>query len=318
MMIWFKVQYIINTISPVFVVIILGAILRLSGFFKDEITQALSKLTYWVALPVLLFYSIATSQYGFSQALPVFYAIAAGMVVAIAASAAICILFKIDRSSAGAFIQGAFRGNLIFIGLPLVVYSFAGRSQGGIDKLQEMAILSLSLAIPLYNIVAIVLLLVCKHSIDIKTPFKIIKELLTNPLVIASGCGILYLHYFSSMPIVIERSCQIIGRMALPLALLSIGASIVCTKNASDYPLALTASLIKVALCPFAGFFIARYLGLSADQTKIALLFLACPTAVSSYIMASQMGSNARLAAAIVVVSSVMSVAAIIAVLILI
>ena len=317
-MIWFKAQYILNTISPVFLVIILGAILRLSGFFKDEITDALSKLTYWVALPVLLFHSIASSQYGFGDALQVFYAVAAGMAVAIAVSAAICIFFKIDRSSAGAFIQGAFRGNLIFIGLPLVVYSFASRSQGGIDKLQETAILTLSLAIPMYNIVTIVILLICKHSIDIKTPFKIVKELLSNPLVIASACGILYCHYFNNIPVVVGRSCEIIGLMALPLALLSIGASIVGTKNAANYPLAFTSSLIKVALCPFAGFFIARRLGLSSDQTQIALLFLACPTAVSSYIMASQMGSNARLAAAIVVVSSVLSVAAIVAVLILI
>ncbi len=318
MMIWFKVQYILNTICPVFLVIILGAILRLSGFFKDEIADALSKLTYWVALPVLLFYSIATSQYGFGPVMKVFYVVAAGMLAAIVVSTAVCIIFKIDRASAGAFIQGAFRGNLIFIGLPLVVYSFNGRSQAGIDKLQEMAILTLSLAIPLYNIAAIIILLICKHNIDIKTPFKIIKELLCNPLVIASACGILYCHYFSGIPVMIDRSCQIIGRMALPLALLSIGANLVSSRNASDYPLALTASVIKVAMCPLAGFFMARQLGLSVDQAKIALLFLACPAAVSSYIMASQMGANARLAGAIVVVSSLMSTAAIVAVLILV
>lgn len=311
-----KIQYIINTISPVFIVIILGMILRLCGFFKDEITEGLNKLTYWIAMPVLLFQSVAQARYGFDSALGVFYVVMLGMAAAIAVSLAICLLFKMDKSSSAAFIQGAYRGNLIFIGLPIIAYSFSGSLSGGSGSAEQMAILSLSLAIPAYNAAAIIILLTCQHNIDMKMPLKVIQGLISNPLVLSAAGGFAYRRFFNGFPPAIDRSCEIIGTMAMPLALLSIGANLVSTKNASDYSCAIFASIIKTALCPLVGYWAAVMLGLSGSQTKIALLFLACPTAVSSYIMASQMGANARLSAAIIVISSVLSVGAIVAVLV--
>jgi predicted permease len=316
MIIAHKLGYIINTISPVFLIIILGALLRLSGFFQEGIDRALSRLTYWIALPVLLFYSIATTEYGYGQALGISYVVLGSMAAAIVIASLICIIFRMDRKNVGAFVQGSYRGNLMFIGLPVVVYSITA-SDAAAGRIEQIAILSLSLVIPAYNAAAIFILLISRHNVDMGMPVKVIKGLVTNPLVIASGLGILYSLTFNDMPLFLERTCRITGRMALPLALLSIGATLVSTKNASDYALSFVASLIKVVVCPLAGFFIARWLELDFQQTRTALLFAACPTAVSSYIMASQLGSNGRLAAAIVVLSSFMSTAAIIAILLL-
>jgi malate permease and related proteins len=317
MIIEYKLGYVFDTISPVFIVIILGAILQMSGFFKDGFERSLSRLAYWVALPVLLFHSIATSRYGYGQALNIYYVVTATMLTAIVISFILCLILRVARSDAGAFIQGSYRGNLVFIGLPVVIYSITG-SAAHAQRVEQIAILSLSMIIPTYNAAAIIILLASKHNFDIKMPFKLLKGLVTNPLVISSLLGILYSVLFADMPLFLERSCRITGRMALPLALLSIGATLVNTRNAADYSLSFAASLIKVAICPIAAFFFARWFGLDNQQTRTALLFAACPAAVSSYVMASQMGSNGRLAAAIVIMSSLISAAAIIVILMII
>ena len=314
MVLEYRIQYIIDTISPVFLVIILGAVLELSGFFKDGFAASLNKLVYWIALPVLLFYNIAVAKYGYGEAMGVFYVVMAVMLAAILFSLLFSLLFRLSGENMGAFVQGAYRGNLVFIGLPLIIYS-AGSAAG---KFEEISILAISLIIPAYNIAAIIVLLACRHSINGRMPLRVLKELFTNPLVISSVCGILYMHFFNRMPLFVERSCQTVGRIALPLSLLCIGACLAGTRNTADYSLSIVSSIIKVAFCPFVAFLVARWLGLGAEQTRIAILFAACPTAVSSYVMASQLGANARLSAAIIMVSSVLSVAAFVGILIVI
>ena len=316
-MIEYKVQYILNTIGPVFVMIGLGAALRLGKFIKDDIAAALIRLTYWVALPALLFYNISTSQHGYKQAMGIAYVILGTMAAAIMLAWLFCLVFRVDRKNTGAFVQGAYRGNLMFIGLPMIIYSIASGTSSG-KTIEQTAVLALSVVIPAYNAAGIMILLTSRHNIDINMPVKIVKGLLTNPLVISSICGMLYAHFFSSLPLLMERSLQITSRMALPLSLLGIGATLVGTRNAADYSLSIAASLIKVLFCPVFAFFMARWLRLNSQQTSTALLFAACPTAISSYVMASQMGSNGRLAAAIVIVSSLLSIAGFIAILLLI
>ena len=310
----YRIQYIIDTISPVFLVIILGAVLQLSGFFKEGFAASLNKLVYWIALPILLFYNIAVAKYGYGEAMGVVYVVIAVMLAAILLSLLFSALFRLSGENTGAFVQGSYRGNLVFIGLPLIIYS-AGSAAG---KFEEISILAISLIIPIYNIAAIIILLASRHSFDKRMPLRVLKELFTNPLVISSVIGILYMHFCNRMPLFVERSCQTVGRIALPLSLLCIGASLAGTRNTADYSLSIVSAVIKVAFCPFVAFLAARWLGLTPEQTRVAIIFSACPTAVSSYVMASQLGANARLSAAIIMASSILSVAAFIAILIVI
>lgn len=302
------IQHIINTIAPIFIMIGLGAVLKSTNFITDDLAKGLNKLVFWVGLPTLLFYKIASANKSFSDVLNLYYVLLVGVAVAIVASLICCFILKLDRPLIAAFMQGAFRGNLVFIGLPLAVFCFAGEGVNKVAEIEELTVLTLSLIVPTYNILGVFFLILYTDKIDISFPGRLAKRLITNPLIVAVLCGILYAHFFKTMPIAFERSCKIIGQMTLPLAILTIGANIVTSRGASNYNVAFLSSLIKVVLCPVAGFFVMKhFIKLDTDQQILAMLFLACPTAVSSYVLTEQLGGNKHLAAAIIVISSILA-----------
>jgi predicted permease len=65
-----------------------------------------------------------------------------------------------------------------------------------------------------------------------------------------------------------------------------------------------------VVAAPMAGLALATWLGLSQPELRMSLIFLACPTAAASYVMAQQMGADDGLAANIIVLSTVLSLPA--------
>jgi len=300
-------MHIFNTLAPVFLIIAAGAVLRRKGFFSGTFVSELNRLVYWVGLPCLLFYKVATATYDFTAAGKTFGVVAAGMVACIAVGYISALLMRTGTANIGAFVQGGFRGNLLFVGLPVIIYSFS--QSGGFDVagMEATAVLVLALIIPVYNIIGVIILLASQHRIDRSVAGKILGQIITNPLVIACVGGIVYTAVFSQMPTAVSRLCSAVGQVALPLALLSIGAALVQAKIGSEVRLAVTASVIKLAVAPAAGLLAAKLIGLGAGETRIALILLACPAAVASYIMADQLGAGGRLAATIVVLSTVLS-----------
>jgi hypothetical protein len=75
---------------------------------------------------------------------------------------------------------------------------------------------------------------------------------------------------------------------------------------------------LKVALLPLLGWPLGRWIGLSLDELRITLLFLACPTAAASFTLAGKLGGDEALAASCVVVSTALSILSISAVLALV
>jgi hypothetical protein len=114
------------------------------------------------------------------------------------------------------------------------------------------------------------------------------------------------------------QSVAILGQMALPLALLCIGGTLVVMPLRGKRTPAFTASVLKVALLPLLGWPLGRWIGLSLDELRITLLFLACPTAAASFTLAGKLGGDEALAASCVVVSTALSILSISAVLALV
>ena len=81
---------------------------------------------------------------------------------------------------------------------------------------------------------------------------------------------------------------------------------------------AFTASVLKVAVAPLLAWPIGWWAGLSLDELRIVLLFLACPTAAASFTLAGKLGGDEALAASSVVLSTALSVLSLSAVLALV
>jgi len=301
-------MHIINTLLPVFLIIALGAQLRKGGFVSAEFVNGLNRLVYWVALPCLLFYKLATASYDYQVAGKTFLVVLAGMLGCIIIGYIIAAIMRVPAAEIGTFVQGAFRGNLLYVGLPVIIYSFANSGGFNTTQAETVAILVLAPIVPAYNIAGVLVLLASRHKLDRYVPLKIFRQIITNPLILACVAGVLYSIVFPRLPVVIVRACSAVGQIALPLALLGVGATLVQGKIVGRRSFAFASSVIKIVVAPIVGFVAARLLGLGPAETRIGLLFLACPTATVSYVMAEQLGGDDKLAAAIIVVSTILSI----------
>jgi len=298
-------MYIVNTIAPVFLVIALGLVLRRAGFLSSELAAGISKVAYWVALPALLFGEVAKAfgtAAGLGNALVI---VVAGVGGAMLAAYLAARAMRMTGGQTGAFVQAAFRGNLTYVGLAVIISAFPA---GGHGSPQAAAVLVLAPIVPLHSVLAIIVLLAGQHTLSRAAVGKMAWQIVTNPLLLACVAAMLWAIGGVRMPTAIERTLSVIGQIALPAALLAIGAGLADIKLAGNVLPSVAASLIKVGLAPAIGYVAALALGAGPTETAVALIMLACPTATVSYILTEQLQGDTKIAAGAVVVSTVLSI----------
>ena len=299
-----------NILLPVFAVIALGAILRYSGFASIKVFQQTNRLVYWIGIPAYLFYKTADSKLQGDAAVRVFAVLFGGMAGAILLGYLFARSLRLQADSASAFVHGAFRSNLVYVGLPVVFLALAARGYEQMAELQAVAVISIALLVPIYNIAA-VFILVGGHGGGRDQLRQRLRELAmrlaTNPLILSCVAGLIVLGFGWKLPQPIRQTCETLGDMTTPLALLGIGAALTFKTLRSYWIRSTLSAGIKVVAAPLIGLLLARWLALSTAELRMALIFLACPSATVTYIMAQQMGSDDGLAANIVVLSTLLA-----------
>lgn len=306
-------MYILNTLAPVFLVILLGAALQKFGFLNPQISRQNNRLVYWIAMPCLLFNKTAQAEVAGDSALRVSVVLLFTAVGCTILAYLLARLLRLSGESTGAFVQASFRGNLAYIGLPVVIYALselAGHNSAvgslNTEQIQSLAVLSIAPLVPLYNALA-VFVLVTGSKKGKQSWLMVVRSILTNPLLLACALGLSWGFLKIPMPLALSKTLQTLGQMALPLALLGIGVSLATTKVKGKITVPLIATLMKVVIAPIFGLFLANWLGLSNIERAIALLYLACPTAIASYIMAQQLGGDEVLTSNSIVLSTLLS-----------
>jgi predicted permease len=305
-------MFVIDTIAPLALIVLLGAVLRRSTFASEDLFRQTNRLVFWVGLPCLLFSKTARPMQQGEAAVKVFVVLAAGMLACMLIGYLVGWALRLPRRSMGAFVQGAYRSNLAYLGLPIVLFALASANKGLTPGLEATAVLAIAPLIPLYNAIAVFVLLIGQDHVSgsrRKQARAILFRMLTNPLLLACVAGILYSQTGLELPVALGRTLAAVGQMALPLALLGVGASLNFKVLRGQWLPASAGALIKVAVAPLLGYALGRYFGLDRNEMLIALLYLGCPTAVVSYLMAQQLDGDSHLAAGIVVLTVILSLA---------
>lgn len=290
----------LEIVLPVFALILLGSLLHRIKLVDDAFARQANRLVYFVCLPALLFYKTATAEFGANfnanLVLGASLALVLGGVLAYGWS----VLAAFPPEDRGTFSQGAFRGNLAYIGLPIVfgAYGETGLARAG---------MLLSCLVPLINLLAIVVLWLPHRRRQRAGGVPWREQLLLNPLVLAAAAGLLWSRLALPLPGGAERILQPLSNIALPLALLAIGAGFSLRQLQGDLVRAGGASALKLVLQPVLHFLILLGLGIGGKDLGIALLLAATPTAAASYIMAYELDGNSGLAASIIVLSTLLA-----------
>ena len=300
---------ILTTLAPVFILIGLGAALSKAKFMSAETVEGLTRLAYWVGLPCILFYKVASADYDYSIAARVYLVFISGFLASVVIAYAVGLIIKIPFNILGTFVHGSFHANLSFVGFAVIVFHLnnSGLPKETTAPIESLAAIMMVLGVITNNIFAVSVLLISRHSFGIGSLKTVLKGLITNPLIIASLAGIIYSLVFSSLPQVLYVSLEAIGRFTLPAALLAIGATLVKSKITANLTRACTASVIKIAIAPLVGALVVKLLGLDKDNAMVPMVLLACPTAVAAFIVSTKLGGKPELTTAIIVISTILS-----------
>ena len=109
------------------------------------------------------------------------------------------------------------------------------------------------------------------------------------------------------LPDAFSKSINALGAIALPLALLSIGASLNLEFSKKNLLLVILSSCFNVIILPFTGILFCKIFNLTTGETLVVLLFLACPIASSSYIYAQHLKGDVSFAGSVIVISTLVS-----------
>ncbi|MFD1009167.1 MULTISPECIES: AEC family transporter [Oceanisphaera] len=287
--------------GPICLLLLLGFGLRRSQMMNEGFIDGASKLVFNIALPMLLFTSIA--QTDFSQMVSftlIVYGIAATL-IAFFLLEWLANHLTDNKQLRGIIVQGAFRANMAIVGLAYVNNAYG--QQGVAAAAMYVACLTI-----LFNILAVITLTRSLHQgPDLRTmPLikSMVKGIIKNPLIIGIVAALPFAASNWTLPSMLMQTGQYLAQMTLPLALLCTGASLSLKSNKEETGLLPAVTLLRLLIIPVL-FTLGGYLvGFRGMELTILFLINASPTAAASYVMVRAMGGNAVFAANIIAVTT--------------
>ena len=297
-----------GAVLPIVLLIVLGYLLKRARMLGEPLLSGLNRVCFRVLIPLMLFRNI----YGGDSITPtdvqaVLFSTVAILAVFAAGWALVRVAVK-QPSQKGVLLQAVFRSNFAIIGLPLATTLF------GEAGARTAALLSM-VTIPLFNVLAVISLSVFVGD-GAKKPSarEVLHNIITNPLILGVLAGVLVLALralfarlgwtlrLTDIPGLYD-AIDMAASAATPLALLVLGGQFeLSAVRQLARPIAI-GTIMRLIVVPVLGLS-AAYLFFpdfgGAEYASFVSLF-GTPTAVSSAVMASEMGGDGELAGQLVV-----------------
>jgi hypothetical protein len=276
---------ILSALIPVFAVIVLGHVLKRTRTIPDAFWQPAERITFFVFFPALLVANTAKADLGGLQVLPM----VAAMLISIASVVALTFLLrpplKLPGPAFTSLIQGGIRPNVY------LAIAAASALYGG-DGLTVIS-LCVAFAVPAVNVVSIVAMVryASPDGAGIGGS-SMAAQVARNPLIIACAVGLAMNVAGIGLPPLIGPLLDILGRAALPIGLLAVGAGLdLAAIRPAGRAVAAAASL-KLLVLPVLTFLLCRGFAVEGTTAAVAVLYASMPNSATAYVMARQMGGD--------------------------
>ena len=294
--------YSINVTMPIFLVMVIGYILKQIGMLNDNFVTVANKFNFKVTLPFMLFKDIAGVDIKavFDIKYVLFCAIVSTICFWVVWGTAKFLVR--DKTIRGAFVQSSFRGSAAVMGLAFIQNIYGSSAMG------PLMIVS---AVPLYNIFSVIVLTFeANDSTGIDKKAKIRQagiNICKNPIILSILAGLIVGLLGIQFPTLVNKTVSNVAQMATPLALITIGAGFEGRKARAKIAPTMAASMIKLVLQPLVFLPVAAWMGFSGEKMIAILIMLASPTTPSCYIMAKSMNNDEVLTASVIVTTTLMA-----------
>jgi predicted permease len=286
-----------GALAPVFLLIALGWILRARGFPGDAFWPPAERLVYWILFPALLLVTTATSDLTGFRTLPIALALVAAIVVTAALAFTLRGRLGLDGPSFTSVFQGAIRSNTyVALAGAGALYGEAGLAAMGIVVF---------VVVTLVNVLAVTVLV--SHRGRVMRVRDLLASVARNPLILACVAGFALNALGLGLFELASAMLDILGRAALTLGLLCVGAGLDLGRLGRSPPAVVACTTLKLVVMPLATWGFCRLLGVEGAIASTAVLFTAAPISASSYVLARQLGGDAPLMAGLITVTTIVA-----------
>ena len=292
----------LNILAPIFILVGLGYLLKLLNITNDNFIEVGSHVLFYCMLPCSLFMNLYNADFTvvWNPLLALFVVLT--HIAAVALIALIIPRFFKQREQCGVIIQGAFRGNVILLGLPLAFSMYGAAGMGTTSVV-------MAYSIPLYNILGVVILAIYSDETGGKKInwseilFKVIK----NPLIIGTVLALPFALLHIQLPQFATTVISGVGGIASTFGLIILGAQMKFSSIRQNRASIATAVGIKLVIFPLVSLALAVICGFNKTELGAIFILTAAPMSISSFIMASSMSHEGELAGQMVVISTAFS-----------
>ena len=291
---------IFESILPIFLLVVLGVLLKRWRLIDRDMWSGLEQLGFFVLFPCLLFTTLAKAEFSGIAA----GSVALGSIGSVTLIAMLLALswpfFRAAHVSGASFtsvFQTSTRWNA-FIALAI------GEKLYGPDSLALVALVATLIIIPLnfYNIA--ILVWFGGGTRSLKT---FAQKIITNPMIVGSVLGVAV--NLLAIPIYapLMQATELVADTSLSLGLIMVGAGLKLADALKPRPLALLPVALKLLFMPLVMTVAAYALGMRGEPLLTIAMGASVPTAMNGYVLAKQMGGDAPLYAAVATLQTIAS-----------
>ncbi|RMG34977.1 MAG: AEC family transporter [Gammaproteobacteria bacterium] len=288
------------SLGPVFLLILLGVLLRRIGFPGDAFWPGAERLIYYVLFPALLVHKLAIADVGGTPLLPILGA----LMWMLGAGTLLLFVARHWVARQGPAFTSVYQGSIRFntyIGLAAVDALYG-------DPGLVIAAIAMALLIPVINLLCVSAFHLTLHRAG---PGPLIRSLLRNPLILGCLIGIALNRTRVGLPGWSASTLGLLGSAALPMGLLAVGVALDLRALGGTGRELLAATIMRFAVMPLLLLVALEALALPRPTAEVLLLFSTLPTATASFILARQLGGDAALMANIVTLQTLVAFLAI-------
>ena len=282
-----------ETILPIFSIILLGFFLKQKRVIDQPFAKTANQLVFYVAIPAMLFNSISQAPFKENFHLTAVFCLLLAITIQLILSLSIARIMAVPLKHRGTFLQSSFHGNLGYMAYAVAYYSL------GQTEFARTAILSSFLMVA-QNLMAVWVLIAFRpdrQTNEAKRGEVFVRSIFRNPIILAVIVSMIYSALALPVPVPIQRGLQILSGMALPTALLLIGASLSFSALRLRIKELIGIGALKLICFPLLGLIIMK-LGQVPDYFILpGVILLASPPATVTYVMAVELKGDPELAA---------------------
>ena len=290
----------LTVVAPVFALVALGYGTARTGVVSQKAGNGLSEFVFVLAIPALLFRTVAGSEFPSLNPFPYWLAYFFSLVICWMIASMLARRMGRDTREAAIIGFSSAQSNTVMIGIPLIL--------GTLGEAGTVPIILLLVVHSPLTMTAVALI-IARDEAGGGKGLKLLKAIFTNPILVSIGIGIIWRQTGIPIPGVMKSVLKFLGDTAAPCALVAMGMSMTRATLAGNKRLIGTIAFLKLVVHPVLVYImVVPVFHLPPVFAASAVLFAACPTGINAYLLAERYRSGESVVSGAITLTTMLAI----------